>query len=457
MSSLFKRMYLMVLASLLLFALLAGITFALFADWDRFDRSDQVINTLANELLPPDMAPAQLQPQLERWSEQLEMNLAIYQNGELLGQAGGPVATPDARKLARAAAGERSWSHPDGNWQIVFPLAGGRALVAEPNRQSQSGERDRPGFVGLLTVLALIGVAVAIAVWPSARRLTRRLEQLQASVDAFGNGDLSARAQIKGKDDFARLAAHFNQSADRIAALLRAQKSLLANASHELRSPLARIRMAVTLFNQPGLNAESREAASAELLRNVTELDELVDEVLTASRLDASDAGVNPAGAGDPWESFDFGGLIVEECARLKISPQVSSQEILGDRRLLRRLVRNLLENAQRYGRGSPDDEITVELEPAGDKQPGLLHLSVCDRGPGIPADEAERIFEPFYRARGASEKSGGVGLGLSLVRQIAQHHKGTVSCAPRAGGGTCFQVLLPAHSGAEHGPDTTR
>lgn len=450
MSSLFKRMYLMVLASLFLFALLAGATFALFADWDRFDRSDQVINTLANDLLPPQIPSAQLQSQLTRWSEQLEMSLAVYRGDELLAQAGGTHATPNERTLARAAAGERSWSHPGGKWQIVFPLTGGRALVAEPNRQSQSGERDKPGFVGLLTVLALIGVAVAIAVWPSARRLTRRLEQLQASVDAFGNGDLSARAQIKGKDDFARLAAHFNQSADRIAGLLRAQKSLLANASHELRSPLARIRMAVALFNQPGLDANSRQAASDELLRNVTELDELVDEVLTASRLDASDAGVNAAGAAEPWESFDFGGLIVEECARLNISPSVSSQEVLGDRRLLRRLVRNLLENAQRYGRGSPDDEITVELEPAGENKPGLLQLSVCDRGPGIPADEAERIFEPFYRARGASEKSGGVGLGLSLVRQIAQHHKGKVSCAPRAGGGTCFQVLLPARTGAE-------
>ncbi len=458
MSSLFKRLYLTVLASLLLFALLVGVTIKLFADPDRIDRSDQIMLTLVKDLLPAELSSIELNDQLARWSKELKLDLAVYVNGSAVSVAGNAIPRPDADVFERVADGEVSWRRPHGRLVIAIPLDEARALIVAPANKDRFGGGAGFSFAVLLAVLALIGVAVAIAVFPSARRLTRRLEQLQASMDAFGAGDLSARATIKGKDDFARLADHFNQSADRIADLLRAQKSLLANASHELRSPLARIRMAVALFNQPGLNADTRAGASAELLRNVSELDELVDEVLTASRLDASSAGVNSAGSSDPWETFDLGGLVAEECARLSLSPSVSSQEVEGDRRLLRRLVRNLLENAKRYGQSSSDsdDPISVVLAPATVAGATQLQLSVCDRGPGVPADEAERIFEPFYRARGASEKSGGVGLGLSLVKQIALHHRGQVYCEPRPGGGTCFQVLLPAPGGGMREPETT-
>jgi signal transduction histidine kinase len=107
-----------------------------------------------------------------------------------------------------------------------------------------------------------------------------------------------------------------------------------------------------------------------------------------------------------------------------------------GVARLLRRLVRNLLENARRYS----DGEITVVLRPSGAR----ALLSVCDRGPGVPSALRERIFEPFYRLPGASERDGGVGLGLALVKAIAARHAGTVRCEERVGGGACFVVELP-------------
>jgi signal transduction histidine kinase len=133
-----------------------------------------------------------------------------------------------------------------------------------------------------------------------------------------------------------------------------------------------------------------------------------------------------------------------------------------GDPTLLRRMLRNLLENARRHGQGSPvqvtvraagsQARIAPEGAQSGAKRdaagsgPGLAQarLEVCDRGPGVPAEERERIFEAFHRAPGTSERLGGVGLGLSLVRQIAQAHRGTVSCLPRDGGGSCFRVTLP-------------
>ena len=109
-----------------------------------------------------------------------------------------------------------------------------------------------------------------------------------------------------------------------------------------------------------------------------------------------------------------------------------------GSDRLLRRALRNLLENARRYAAG----EISVQMAQA---PPGQLQLRVCDRGAGVPADLRERIFQPYFRLPGHAEREGGVGLGLSLVRQIAQRHGGSVYCEAREGGGSCFVLRLPA------------
>ena len=108
---------------------------------------------------------------------------------------------------------------------------------------------------------------------------------------------------------------------------------------------------------------------------------------------------------------------------------------IRGDAKLLRRLVRNLLDNARRYGDGTP---IAVTLNRI---EPETIQLEVCDRGPGVPNSEREKIFEPFYRMSGAGERDGGVGLGLALVKQIAMRHGARAECVAREGGGTCFRV----------------
>ena len=279
------------------------------------------------------------------------------------------------------------------------------------------------GFVVLLVAIALV---VAAGAYPVVRRLTGRLERLQRSVEAWGGGQLATRVAVEGEDEVARLAASFNGAAARIEALVGAQKTLLANASHELRSPLARIRMAAELMAE-----QAAPAIGAELRRNVAELDQLIDEVLLASRLDTVGAMMPPP------EQVDLTGILAEECARVGAVLHAHAHDVMGEPRLLRRMVRNLLENAVRYGAGSAVD---VRLAAAG----GTLRLDVCDGGPGIPEAERERVFEPFYRIAGASETTGGVGLGLSLVRQIARHHGGDAHCLPNDGGGCCFRVTLP-------------
>lgn len=325
--------------------------------------------------------------------------------------------------------------------------------LPRPNRQPGSpapGRRSLFGLqspIGFAWLLGLVGLAVALGAYPIVRRLTQRLERLQRGVERWGQGDLSARLPVSGQDEVAFLAARFNAAAERVQTLMLSHKTLLANASHELRSPLARIRIGLELLGDDPARAPQR----AEIARNIDELDQLIDEILMASRLDLRDA--NEASALGPTEEVDLVGLAAEECARtgadLDVAEGISPVLVQGYPKLLRRLLRNLLENARRYGHRPENGEEVESARVAIDRitAPGgsaLVRVSVEDHGPGVPPELRERIFEPFYRLPGASESVGGVGLGLSLVRSIALRHLGSVRCEDRPGGGARFVVELP-------------
>jgi two-component system OmpR family sensor kinase len=308
---------------------------------------------------------------------------------------------------------------------------GSKLIVQLPPRRRVPGEGPPgrpPGFAWMLGIVAL---AVAIGAFPIVRRLTSRVEELRRGVERWGEGDLSVRMNEEGSDELAFLAQRFNHAAERIDALLKAHKSLLANASHELRTPLARIRMGMELMG-PGSSPSFQD----EVRRNINELDQLVDEILLASRLDAKESDLGTI------EHVDLTGLVAEECAHTsaELVATEDSQAVIveGVSKLLRRAVRNLLENARRYS----DGPVTAELKRDG----AFAVLRVNDRGPGVPPGERERIFEPFYRLPGASERHGGVGLGLALVRSIALRHHGDVQCEDAPGGGASFVVRIPCH-----------
>ncbi|WP_394792095.1 sensor histidine kinase [Rhodoferax sp.] len=353
--------------------------------------------------------------------------------------ASGPVAPDGPDDLADVPPPEADGAVVRGPEFVVRMHDGQRVLIHLPRP-----ERTwwlRPPF-GFFWTLGLVGLAMALAMYPIIRRLTRRLESLQRSVEQWGAGDLSVRVPIHGRDEAGLLAQRFNTAAERIEtlvashkSLLQSQKSLLANASHELRSPLTRIRMGIELMGStPSPNFKN------EINRNIGELDQLVEEILLASRLDAKEADLGTV------EEVDLIGLVAEECARLDASFSVGSDDsddhseqafvVQGVAKLLRRVIRNLLENARRYTTGDVD----VSLQQEG----GFAVLRVFDRGPGVPAELRARIFEPFYRLPGASERDGGVGLGLALVKSIAERHGGSVRCEGREGGGACFVIELP-------------
>ncbi|MFZ6648973.1 HAMP domain-containing sensor histidine kinase [Undibacterium sp. TJN25] len=413
---LYVRIYLAMLASLAITALLFGVVTHIRSDPEQFASGLETFGEIASDVLPPANAPQEMQQAaLNRWRAKVRADLALYSaEGEKIASVGRPLPPWQA---GQSGSG----------WLPGYPTVFALKL---PDERWLLARRIKPPHrppLSLIGVLALIALIMAIGSYPIVRRLTRRLERLQGSVDAWGNGQLSTRVAVEGNDEVASLAVSFNQSAARIEALLHAQKSLLANASHELRSPLARIKLAVEL-----MQSQPKEEMQQELGRNIAELDQLIDEILLTSRLDAV------KGDQDSREQVDLTAMLAEECARVNAHLETELATIHADARLIRRMLRNLLENARRYG---SDAGIDVALQKMQD---GMLQLDVCDRGPGVPEAEREHIFDPFYRLPGARESDGGVGLGLSLVRQIATRHGGSVQCLPRAGGGSCFRLRLP-------------
>lgn len=464
MKTLTLRIYLTVVAVLLLFAAVSGWLFQRQMDSER-SRADTMLSErmaawgdLIQRSLPGKNAPTEEQAAaLRDWSQRLRLPLALDDaqglrivTSESFAERSSEPAPPGEPGMGRGPA------HEGRHRVYAVPLEDGRTLwVMRPGRRPGPGfspggggeRRGEPpplmalpfmppgwqGGTGLLLLLVLLFAAVALGAWPVVHRLTRRLTHLRQGVEQFGAGQLSHRVEVNGSDEVADVARSFNQAASRIETLVRSHQSLLANASHELRSPLARLRMAVSMLDAAA--PAQRDILKREIDLNVAELDALVEEVLLASRLDAVQ-GV------ERCDQIDLLGLVAEEGARVSAGVEGCAAAVQGDERLLRRAVRNLIDNAQRYGGGAID----LLLAPHRDD----IELRVCDRGPGVPDALRERIFEPFYRLPGHAETAGGVGLGLSLVKQIAERHGGSVRCEPREGGGSCFVLrlpLMPAHA----------
>ncbi|MBB5206420.1 signal transduction histidine kinase [Inhella inkyongensis] len=426
MKSLYLRIYLTVVAVLLAFALVGGwlAQRQMESEREQFETNQeerlQAMAVLLQRALPAADAPAHEQAlALRQWSQQLRL----------------PLALEDERgqRLASTGRFERLLDQHGPAALQVLPLSDGRRLLLLRPWRARGAQvlPFPPGWGGargvhaLILLFVLLFVAVALGAYPVVRRLTRRLEALKQGVERFGAGDLAHRVEVDGRDEVAALARSFNDSAQRVASLLQAHQSLVANASHELRSPLARLKMALALRDAQGPDAK----LDAELSRNLAELDALIEELLLSARLEATEPLRAPV---------DLLGLLAEEAAQtgIPLHSDCGSAIVQGDERLLRRALRNLLENARRYGGA----EQGVCLRQA----PGQWRVEVEDRGAGVPDALRERIFEPFFRLPGHAEVAGGVGLGLALVQQIAQVHQGHVRCLPREGGGSVFVLSLP-------------
>jgi signal transduction histidine kinase len=462
LKSLYVRIYLTLVALLLAFAFGSAWLFQRHIEQERGNveiAANERLNAIADLLrlaLPPATAPRNDQAEaFKEWGGRLRMPLAledgegrrIAATGSFLRRVDEPGAVVvraslgDGRNLDMVRTVRPPGAQPGASGPQGASAPGGPPAAAPRPARFEDGLWNapwtvRPGtpgaprFSALAIVLVLLFVGVAVGAYPVVRRLTRRLEALKRGVEKFGAGQLHHRVDDSGRDEVAALAISFNQAAARIETLLRSHQTLLANASHELRSPLARLKMAFAMLDDA--TPPQRERLAREIDVNIAELDALVEEVLLASRLEAGSS------LGE-MHAVELLALGAEEAARADAAfePETDAARVMGDERLLRRALRNLLENARRYG----GPEVELGLRPAA----GGYEFVVADRGPGVPAELRERIFEPFYRLPGHAEMAGGVGLGLSLVKQIAERHDGGVRCRPREGGGSLFVLYLPA------------
>jgi signal transduction histidine kinase len=313
--------------------------------------------------------------------------------------------------------------------------------------------RPAPAFPLGLPIVALVLVVVGVSSWLLGRSLARPLRKLSSAATALGGGDLAARVQLSRSDELGDVARAFDDMAERVTDLLRAEKELVANVSHELRTPLARIRVALDLAAEG--DAETARESLADIRDDLDELERLVSDVLASARLDLG----QPAGArGVPplrREQVDLATLMTQAEARfrsahpgrpLTVTLPDEALTLDGDPVLLRRVIDNLLENAHRYSQ-APGDEVSLRAR-GGD----AITIEVVDRGIGIAAEDLEQVFQPFFRVdKSRARATGGLGLGLPLVKRIVAAHGGTIALESTPAVGTRATVVLPltgSHAG---------
>jgi signal transduction histidine kinase len=428
-----RRIYLHFLGVLLVVGVAISLVFALGAR-DAFppevaERMARHVSSLVAERLDDG---AGLGARLAQLRADLEIDLTVRDlDGRLLAAAGPELAAPAPSDAADVRAGHLVL-RPRPRWYAATLVrdpasAAPRAILTA----SAPHRRHFSRLVWPATAVAVVLLVAGVATIPLARRLARPIERLTDAARELGQGDLSRRAPAPASrrrrgDELTQLTDAFNEMAERVERLVHGERELLANVSHELRSPLARIRMALALLPRDVDSGARVEA----LERDLDELDGLIEDVLTTARLDASGLPIELA-------PVDVGALLAELAERARTDPIVAGRalvaaavpalSIVADRGLLRRALWNLIENAAKYG--APP--ITLNAgRVAGD----LVEISVTDRGEGIPAGDRERVFAAFYRADRARTPTGaprGVGLGLTLARRVAEVHGGTIRIEP--------------------------
>lgn len=287
---------------------------------------------------------------------------------------------------------------------------------------------------------------LGLLTWVVVGRALAPVQAINTTVGEITAADLTRRVPEPATgDEVARLAATMNAMLARLDAAGRRQREFAADASHDLQSPLTRFRTRLEVaLAHPSTTEWS--ALAAELLADSAEMERLVRDLLFLAREDESVDG--PA---RPTSLVDLDDVVLDEAARLRGSAAsvhldtsaVSAAPVAGHRGDLGRMVRNLLENATGHAAGRVDVGLSAT--------DGIVELVVADDGPGIPADQRDRVFDRFVRLDGARTRgTGGSGLGLAIVRTVATRHGGSVAVADDAGPGATFVVRLPAAVGPE-------
>jgi two-component system sensor histidine kinase CpxA len=287
----------------------------------------------------------------------------------------------------------------------------------------------------------LVPLAVSLLAWVLAVNVASPLRRMAKEVDRFGRGDFTVRMNYSRRDEIGGVARAFDNMADRIEVLLTAERRLLQDISHELRSPLTRIGFAAALTK----SADNREAAAERLTKEISRLTELVNGLIQMTRVEGDPSNRISQAVSLP-ELIES---VIQDCAieakvrGCELSSHISTDhELYGDYELLRRAVENVVRNAIYYTPGNSTVSVTLE----GNAR--IASISVRDFGPGVPDDALPKLFQPFFRVDPSRNNStGGVGLGLSIAKRAIAMHGGTIS-AKNVHPGLLVSIELPITNG---------
>jgi two-component system OmpR family sensor kinase len=384
-------------------------------------------------------APGDVQARLTALAQALRVSASLRDaSGSLVASAGPELPPPAPEEVGKAG-----WIQKEQGLRTLLatvPYPGGGTLRIAP-----LGAIFESRLTEHLALLAGLALLVCLLLYPLARLITRPLRELEEVARAIAGGDLSSRARVRTRDEIGSLGRAFNHMAEQIALSIRQEKELTAAVSHELRAPLSRIRLAVELLaGAPGHGEVERQHLEG-IVEEISALDSLIEELLTRARLESAafelalepcdlktivNDAVRRAGLPD-----DLGAS-----GRIEMSLPAEPLRLRANPTLLSGALRNLIENALQYSpRESP-----VRVEAFSEGTFGVVRVQ--DQGPGIPAEEVPRIFEPFFRGeRSRSRRTGGVGLGLTLARLIVHRHGGEIVAESELGRGTRITVRLPS------------
>ena len=345
--------------------------------------------------------------------------------------AGDPSIPPTAAAALARGEAAMAWAEP--GFTAVVPLRDGQVLMVGPQRFDLS---PSPGDLlqVLVVLLSVVGSFAFLMTFP----VVRRLQRLERAAQALGAGDLSARVPEPRVDDaISQLTRRFNAMADQVQGLLEDQQRLVQAVAHEIRTPIARLRFGAEMLEMTSDPAE-RERRRQELDGDLEELEAMVQELLVYSRYESGQAPLDPQPVPIRGAVERLVAKLPEGAPSVELAPAPRApDEVVADSRAFDRALRNLLANAARHA----EARVRVSWGNQGD----AVFVAVEDDGPGVPAEQRERIFEPFARLDASRDRgSGGVGLGLAIVQRILVAHGGSVAVEDSALGGARFLMRWP-------------
>jgi signal transduction histidine kinase len=428
----------LVLFGLLLYALLAR---SVTNDQDTAlrARSNEAVAALgvAPDLTPrTPVVPVDLRTSNEIFVEVFDQNWSlVYSTGVLNG------ASPTIGQGLRSGAWHGAFATEGGFRLYAIQFSSGFVVTGQSTRFPESNLSGVVGFLIISGVPTLI--AALIGSWLVAGRALKPLKDVGEAADAIGRTrDFGRRLPgRRSRDEVALLSTSFNRMLDQLQDAFDSQRRFVADASHELRTPLTTIQgNAGLLARGPAVSDEVRQAAAADIAAETARMTRLVDRMLTLAQADAGTKLV--------LASIELSAIVNEVCRQARtvhidreLECKAVEATIVGDEDAIRQLLWILLDNALRHSRSRVSVELWIEGE--------WVRLGVADDGPGIPADERERVFERFYRSD-RSRTGHGAGLGLSIARWIVEQHRGRILAGESAGGGAAMYVDIPLRAGGD-------